>query len=221
MGQHTVKSRIKEPDHLRDKLIRKAIEAKEKGESFIITNENLFSEINDLVGLRIIHLHTKQIEQIDIQLKSVLKEQQCTIIEGPNARTWDDESRAYFTSIGIDTSPNPNMYTSVHYIIQFNPRITCEIQVRTLMEEVWGEVDHSINYPHKTQSLPCREQLKALARSTSSCSRLVDSIFSSHLDYETNRIAEKQSAKDLGKEDPPSAQKTPVSQTSDADEKKV
>lgn len=51
------------------------------------------------------------------------------------------------------------------------------------MEEVWGEVDHSINYPHKTESLPCREQIKALARATSSCSRLVDSIFTSFDDY--------------------------------------
>jgi ppGpp synthetase/RelA/SpoT-type nucleotidyltranferase len=48
------------------------------------------------------------------------------------------------------------------------------------MEEVWGEVDHSINYPEKSDSHSCREQIKALARATSSCSRLVDSIFSTH-----------------------------------------
>jgi hypothetical protein len=41
------------------------------------------------------------------------------------------------------------MYTSVHYIIGSGSQtpLTCEIQVRTLMEEVWGEVDHKINYP--------------------------------------------------------------------------
>jgi putative GTP pyrophosphokinase len=71
------------------------------------------------------------------------------------------------------------MYTSVHYVVASNSRttVTCEIQVRTLMEEVWGEVDHSINYPHKTESVPCREQIRALARSTSSATRLVDAIF--------------------------------------------
>ena len=45
------------------------------------------------------------------------------------------------------------------------------------MEEVWGEVDHSMNYPHEVESLACREQLKVLARVTSSATRLVDSIF--------------------------------------------
>ena len=71
---------------------------------------------------------------------------------------------------------------SVHYVVQPNSRteLTCEIQVRTLMEEVWGEVDHQINYPVKANSLSCREQIKVLARVTSSCSRLVDSIFFTH-----------------------------------------
>jgi hypothetical protein len=45
-------------------------------------------------------------------------------------------------------------------------------------------VDHKINYPHKSESLSCREQIKVLARVTSSCSRLVDSIFHS---YEESR----------------------------------
>ena len=71
------------------------------------------------------------------------------------------------------------MYTSVHYVVSSASRtkITCEIQVRTLMEEVWGEVDHAINYPDPSELLSCREQLKVLARVTSSATRLVDSIF--------------------------------------------
>jgi putative GTP pyrophosphokinase len=45
------------------------------------------------------------------------------------------------------------------------------------MEEVWGEVDHKVNYPHESKSVACVEQIKALARSTSAATRLVDSIF--------------------------------------------
>ena len=55
-----------------------------------------------------------------------------------------------------------------------------ELQVRTLAEELWGEVDHKINYPHPSDRSSCREQIKVLARITSSCTRLVDSIFHSH-----------------------------------------
>jgi len=85
------------------------------------------------------------------------------------------------------------MYTSVHYVVQPNSisELTCEIQVRTLMEEVWGEVDHKINYPEKADSLSCREQIKVLARVTSSCSRLVDSIFLAHQEALTGQTPTK------------------------------
>ena len=194
---HSKKSRLKDPAHLKDKLIRKAVEAKEKGKPFKITKDNLFSKINDLAGIRILHLHTRQIQEIDIELKKIFEDQQWIIVEGPIARTWDDESRSYFKEIGIKTINHPDMYTSVHYIIRPNSRasITLEIQVRTLMEEVWGEVDHSINYPYKTDSNSCRDQIKVLARATSSCSRLVDSIFSTHKEYEENRKLSKKTIK--------------------------
>ena len=137
------------------------------------------------------HLHTRQVEEIDIELKRIFDENMLILVEGPTARTWDDEMRSYFKGIGMDIHPyldkNPDMYTSVHYVIKLNSRteITCEIQVRTLMEEVWGEVSHAINYPHPTDSLSCREQIKVLARVTSGCTRLVDSIFTTHNEDKT------------------------------------
>lgn len=179
---HSVKGRIKDPEHLRAKLIRKGLEAKAKGEGFPYTKENLFMKVNDLVGFRILHLHTRQFEEINKELLKIFDEQFWVRLEGPSARTWDDESRDYFKSIGIDTVSSDTLYTSVHYVVKPNSKslFTCEIQVRTLMEEVWGEVDHKINYPKKADSVSCREQIKVLARVTSSCSRLVDSIFLTH-----------------------------------------
>ena len=181
---HSTKSRIKDPSHLKDKLLRKLEIASKAKVQFDYNQTNLFSKINDLAGFRILHLHTKQFQMIDAELKKIFSDQQWKIVEGPDARTWDDETREYFESIDVATSKNSNMYTSVHYIISPNTSaaISCEIQVRTLMEEVWGEVDHSINYPHKSESLSCREQIKTLARVTSSCSRLVDSIFATNED---------------------------------------
>src|SRR5436309_9173152 len=54
---HSVKRRMKEPSHLRDKLIRKLWTKKTRGEQFDITEENLLLRINDLGGYRILHLH--------------------------------------------------------------------------------------------------------------------------------------------------------------------
>jgi len=69
--------------------------------------------------------------------------------------------------------------------------MTCELQVRTLTEETWGEVDHKINYPHKTKSVACLQQIRALARSTSAAGRLVDAIFAT-IAHETAIDREKQ-----------------------------
>jgi ppGpp synthetase/RelA/SpoT-type nucleotidyltranferase len=176
---HSFKSRMKEPEHLREKLVRKMTSSRSGGEQFDIDPGNLLLKVTDLAGIRILHLYTRQIREIDGVLKEILREQQYGLREGPFARTWDDESRAFFKECGIKTEVSPTLYTSVHYIVESASRtlVTCEIQVRTLMEEVWGEVDHLINYPVPTQSLACREQLKVLARVTSSATRLVDSIF--------------------------------------------
>jgi len=124
-------------------------------------------------------LHTRQVEAIDRVLKEIFREHKFEVLEGPFARTWDDESREYFQGIGIEVQKSDTMYTSVHYVLSSNSVTTqtCEVQVRTLMEEVWGEVDHQVNYPHPNEHVACREQIRALARATSSATRLVDSIF--------------------------------------------
>jgi ppGpp synthetase/RelA/SpoT-type nucleotidyltranferase len=185
---HSFKARLKDPDHLRDKLLRQMAICRQVGRPFDITIANLLVRINDLAGIRILHLYTRQILDIDRQLREILDEQRYALLEKPFARTWDDESRAFFASCGIDTQDSPSLYTSVHYVVSSASKttITCEVQVRTLMEEVWGEVDHQINYPHPAESLACREQIKVLARVTSSATRLVDSIFLTHQEHDSH-----------------------------------
>src|SRR5258708_7019477 len=51
---HSMKWRIKDSDHLRDKLSRKWIEARRKGKRFTISRDNLFVKINDVAGFRIL-----------------------------------------------------------------------------------------------------------------------------------------------------------------------
>jgi putative GTP pyrophosphokinase len=186
---HSLRWRVKDPDHLRDKLLRKLKRAQEENIPFDVTIENYREKINDLAGLRILHLHTSQIVGIDKELSAVLKQFSYSVIESAKARTWDDEYRSYYESVGIGTTSTPNkMYTSVHYVVspQITSKLTCEIQVRTLAEELWGEVDHAMNYPLASKVAACREQIKVLARVTSSCSRLVDSIYESAKEHKSS-----------------------------------
>ncbi len=179
---HSRRSRKKSEQSLRDKLQRQYLQASQDGRVFEITPDTLFESINDLVGVRLLHLHTRQFDAINAGLLSVFDEYGYGVIEGPWARTWDDESRAYFEELGVQTESSETLYTSVHYVVKTPARtaMTAEVQVRTLMEEVWGEVDHLINYPQESAYLPIREQIRALARSTSASTRLVDAIFLSN-----------------------------------------
>jgi ppGpp synthetase/RelA/SpoT-type nucleotidyltranferase len=85
----------------------------------------------------------------------------------------------------LDVTRDESLYTSVHYVVKQNSTATrqCELQVRTLAEEIWGEISHIVNYPEETDSVACKEQLKVLARIVSGCSRLVDSIVASFADH--------------------------------------
>ena len=144
-----------------------------------LTPENIFSRITDIAGVRVIHLHSKQFEKIHQGIQSRIQEGYWTLHEPPVAYSWDPEATAYFQSLGLNAITRESYYTSIHYVVKPQPGafLTCEIQVRTLFEEAWGEIDHSLNYPNPTDSLACREQLRVLAKLTSTGTRLADSIF--------------------------------------------
>src|SRR5262249_20498390 len=61
---HSIKYRMKDPSHLREKLVRKLLEFRAKGEHFPYNGTNLFERVNDLGGCRILHLHTSQVAEI-------------------------------------------------------------------------------------------------------------------------------------------------------------
>ena len=175
---HFIKHRVKAAESLRAKLRRLA--GKDDGET--IDESNLFRRITDLAGLRIIHLHTDQIASMHPRILKILEQNRYRVIGKPVAYCWDVEYERLFQEVGLRTERADSMYTTVHYDIQASAEksMTCELQVRSLVDEVWGEVSHRVNYPAESPSEACRDQLKVLARLTSGCGRLVDSIFKTH-----------------------------------------
>lgn len=186
---HSLKWRAKDPAHLKDKLERIAAKALSEGREFRITDTTVFDELPDLAGVRLLHLHMRQVEHIHPLIMKVFEEEGYIVDETPEAKTWDYEYEQLFKGLGLKVTRNESLYTSIHYVVKQNKvsRRRCEVQVRTLAEEVWGEISHTINYPHETDSVACKEQLKVLARVVSGCSRLVDSIVASYNDHQLNR----------------------------------
>ena len=170
---YSIKYRIKDERSLRAKLERISTDS---------SDQDLASQITDFAGLRIIHLHMDQLATIHPLVLGILEEHECQLLKSPKAYYWDLEYENLFRKIDIKAVQRNTMYTAVHYDIRANQRnrITCELQVRSLTEELWGEVSHKVNYPKKSSSESCQDQLKALARLTAGCGRLVDSIFKTH-----------------------------------------
>ena len=176
---HSLKSRLKDTDHLIDKIRRKSTTEDP------ITRDNFFDRITDLAGVRVLHLYQQQFASIHQFLQQKIIDGDWVLFEPPCAYTWDPESEAFFSDLGIQCKIKDTYYTSVHYVVmpKANSPIKCEIQIRTLYEEIWGEIDHYINYPLPTTSIACKEQLRVLSKLSVTGTRLADSILNSHDEF--------------------------------------
>lgn len=143
---HSVKSRVKDSERLIEKIIRKTPSRKEKyGPKFQFSIENYKEEINDLIGIRAMHIFKEDWEDIHNFICSTWKVIEITA----NVREGDDTQR--FEELDIQIYSRKSGYRSVHYLIEFFPtsqRVITEIQVRTIFEEGYGEIDHQLRYSH-------------------------------------------------------------------------
>ena len=143
---HSVKSRIKEPNRLIEKIIRKTEDRKSKyGEDFQFTLDNYKNEINDLIGIRVIHIFKDQWQDIHEFITKTWKviEVTANVREGDNTKKFDE--------LNIEVRSRISGYRSVHYLVEFYPtneKVIAEIQVRTIFEEGYGEIDHRLRYSH-------------------------------------------------------------------------
>lgn len=175
---HTVKHRLKNVEHLKEKIQRKwDVENP-------LTPDNLFERVTDLAGVRVLHLYQDQFEAIHNLITKQIENGDWVYHENPVAYSWDPESRQYFEGLELTPKIKDSYYTSIHYVVKpkSDSNICCEIQVRTLFEEIWGEIDHTINYPSPTDNKACREQLRVLSKLVSTGTRLADSIFRTHME---------------------------------------
>lgn len=143
---HSVKSRIKDPDRLIEKIIRKTEDRKLKyGEDFQFTLDNYKNEINDLIGIRVIHIFKDQWQDIHEFITKTWKVIEVTA----NVREGDNTKK--FEKLDIEVRSRISGYRSVHYLVEFYPtneKVIAEIQVRTIFEEGYGEIDHRLRYSH-------------------------------------------------------------------------
>lgn len=159
---HSVKYRVKNPEHLIEKIIRKKITNPDRN----ITLDTYISELDDIIGLRVLHLYKdewKNVHDHIISKKYKLKESPIAYHREGDSQEYLDE----YIQNGCTPKQHKYGYRSIHYIIQqkiLSTTIACEVQVRTVFEEAWSEIDHSIRYPYEIDNPIYKQYLMIVNR---------------------------------------------------------
>ena len=152
---HTVIYRIKDEVRLIEKINRLNKEL-EDGVPLIM-EENYQVKVGDLLGVRIICLRLSDIEKVEEYLKLLSEEDILSFVKGP------DQKRSFILpvnpgdSIPDDIDLRYSGYSSIHYQIELGENsdaspglngLLFELQLRTILEEAWSEIDHKYRYVH-------------------------------------------------------------------------
>lgn len=138
---HSLNYRVKDTYHLIEKVIRKNPRHINNGDS--INKDNYKIRITDLMGIRILLLFKEDWLSVHDYLMEHYGER---LIEPPVAHICrGDRTDLYQGKVRVSDEKS---YRSVHYVIKSDSGLGIEIQVRTLYEEAWGEIDHKLRYPY-------------------------------------------------------------------------
>jgi ppGpp synthetase/RelA/SpoT-type nucleotidyltranferase len=142
---HSVRIRVKHPDHLIAKLIRKKLD----DPTLAFTIDTYEELITDLIALRALHRFKdewSEIHEFVISNWQRLEPIVAYVREG-------DEETDQFKQAGCDVKKHDHGYRSIHYLLKSQPA-NClhrvELQVRTIFEEAWSEIDHVLRYPRQS-----------------------------------------------------------------------
>lgn len=141
LGVHSLRYRVKDTKHLIEKIIRKNPQYLEEGNALSL--DNYEQKITDLMGIRILLLFKE--DWLDVH-EYLMELYGGMLRERPfvYAREGDD-TRLYGDRIEVRKEKS---YRSAHYVIRSNKGRAIEVQVRTLYEEAWSEIDHKLRYPY-------------------------------------------------------------------------
>lgn len=138
---HSLNYRVKDTYHLIEKVIRKNPKYTSNGDS--ISKDNYKMRITDLMGIRILLLFKEDWLNVHDYL---MEHYEKRLIEMPIAHICrGDRTDLYKGKVEVSDEKS---YRSVHYVIRTDSGLGIEIQVRTLYEEAWGEIDHKLRYPY-------------------------------------------------------------------------
>lgn len=179
---HSVKFRVKDTEHLIAKIIRKRISDPGR----IIDINNYLQEVTDLVGVRVLHLFKEEVKEIHSYLIDTYE-----LKEHPIAYVRDGDSTDFLSTLKGDQfniKKHPRSYRSLHYLPLDSfgkTNYIAEVQVRTIFEEGWSEIDHIFSYPNNVENQIYTHFLSILNRLAGSADEMGAFIKQLHKQFKT------------------------------------
>ena len=146
---HSVRWRVKNAEHLMEKIVRKT--TKRSGyynkEYLNISVENYIEMVTDLIGIRALHLFKQDCVEVINELEDTWEKSEAITAY---IRKGDSE-KEYKEQDAWEVKEHKAGYRSIHFVFSTSPyksKVFVEVQVRTIFEEGWSEIDHKIRYPN-------------------------------------------------------------------------
>jgi len=127
---HSITNREKSPSSLKGKILRDTKNY----------NDPL-SEITDLAGVRVITYFTEDVDKI---VPLIEKEFKIDRINSVDKRKKSDPSSFGYLSVHLVVELSDNRSSLPEYVSYIG--LKCEIQVRTILQHAWAEIEHDIVY---------------------------------------------------------------------------
>lgn len=166
---HTIIYRLKDELRLIEKITQLNLTRLDKGLP-PITKINYQECIGDLLGVRIICLRLSDIGKIEAYLKLLSEENILHFIHGPDQKKSFILPLAPGQFIEDGTDLQYTGYSSIHYQIQLGENcdappalknLQVELQLRTILEEAWSEIDHKYRYVRSRSGVKLPEHIHA------------------------------------------------------------
>ena len=157
---YLTKTRVKSPDSIYLKTKRRDIRS--------------LNQIRDLAGMRVLCLFEQDLYEVNEFIVSELPKRDFQLLEA-EIYNWSDDYAVQrlqaLLSPGIDQNKvklkqRESGYKSIHYSVQYRVgqvEVAIEVQLRTLLQDVWGELEHALSYKQGSIHPHIKESFRLLA----------------------------------------------------------
>lgn len=157
---HTITYRVKDEKRFIEKIDKE--NTIPEGINSPITVKNFQERIGDLLGIRLICLRLADIKIVEAYFQYLVDERIFKLIEKPVQKGSFILPIDPGKAISVDHDLMYSGYSSIHYKITLGDGLDIpseleglqvELQLRTILEEAWGEIDHKYRYTYSRSGI--------------------------------------------------------------------